>query len=641
MKFLNKSLIAALAVSMAALTSCSDDDSYQPGPESAGCYFETVPETQTISSQESSFAVNIARSVTDDAISVPVEMIDESGLFSGPATVDFAAGQASAEYVISYDADKLEADKNYPITLKLASDFQYGVTEYSFNAKIPAPFKSLGMCTYTDNIVSSLYKIDILTWEVEIQESDIYPGLYRLVNPYKDSAIEQTYNGVTYNDSEDHHMEIHAENPNQVYFNLFNTGLTLDPDYGEILAVSLGARYLEAGNPADKIEQAGYFGTLVDGVITFPVDGISVVEVAEYGSGWYKGNASGREQILFPGVELSDYSATISYAGLSINPDGDKFAVANVELGADVESAIVAAVQTDDAQSCLTAMLTGSAEIVEISNTGETQRVEAPISENGPYTMMIVTIAKDSYQELDYVQFEVELGGKQWNEVGLVEILDGWLLPFLSSGGVPLDPEQHMWYCALEENVSTPGLYRIRGMYNASMLADYVSGTKNIIVDCTNPEWVKLAPQSSGVAGLFAFNGAAAIPYIANQYGYYIDILGATEQQAQEACKYQAKLEDGVITFPKGDCGKIYAEDPDLRFYNAARVNDELVTYGATMTLLLDEAEGASLKAKVRRAVPKSMRDIKANRAQISTLPAPAKPLRTAKPSTDKCFRLK
>lgn len=594
MKFINKSMIAALAVSLAALTSCSDDNNYQPGAESSGCYFEQVPASRKLSSVETTFTVPVGRTQTADAVTVPVQMTDESGLFSGAATVDFAAGQATADYVISYDPEKIVADKNYEITLALASDFQYGQTTYTFNAVIPAPWTSLGKCTYTDDIISSLYKIDNQTWEVEIQKNDVYEGLYRLVTPYA------TYPLGGYNAGGNNDMIIHAENPNRVYFPEFNTGIIADDEYGRIIAVSMGAYYLEGGNDPALIEQKGFFGTLEDGIITFPVKGLLVVEESEYPN-WYYGNTHGTERIAMPGVKISDYSAEIEYAGINLDPDGNKFAIANVSLGADVNSAIVAAVNTNDPQECMKVMLSEGAENISISNTGKAQQVLCPIDENGEYTMMVITEAEGEYQELNYVQFEVSLGAKEWVAVGEMEILDGWLIPFLSAGGVPLNPEENIFYVPLEENVNTPGLFRMKKMYGYSLLSSYMVESGNIIVDATNPNYVKLTPQSSGVGGLFGFNGQAEVPYIANRYGYYTSILGATDEQAQAAMKTPTTLENDVITFPEGDCGKIYASDPELSFYNAAVVNGERITYKSVMTILRDEpANAAKLERKGR-----------------------------------------
>lgn len=608
MKFINKSIFAALAVSLAALTSCSDDNNYQPGAESAGCYFEQVPASRKLSSVETTFTVPVGRTQTADAITVPVQMTDESGLFSGAATVDFAAGQATADYVISYDPEKIVADKNYEITLALASDFQYGQTTYTFNAVIPAPWTSLGMCTYTDNIVSSLYNVgEDYTWQVEIQKNDVVEGLYRIVNPY--ATYPLVGKSALYTGDGNNSMEINAVDPDRVYFPLFNTGLILDPDYGQMMAVSRAALLLEK-YPADEIYQAGHFGTLKDGAITFPVGDILIVEEAEYGQGWYTGNKNGTEEILMPGVTNSDYSAEIAYAGVNIDPDGNKFAIANVSLGADVNSAIVAAVQTDSPQQAMQAMLTGAADVVSISNTGKTQQVLCPFEDNGAYVMMVITEADGEYQELNYVQFEVSLGAKEWVAVGEMEILDGWLIPFLSAGGVPLNPEENIFYAPVEENVNTPGLFRIKNMYGYSLLSSYMEGVANIVVDASNPNFVKLTPQTSGVGSLFGLSGQAEVPYISNIYGYYTSVLGATDEQAQAQLKAPATFADDVISFPAGDCGKIYQSDPELGFYNAKRVGEDLVTFPAVMTVIRDNASTAAV-AKRKGVASKAIRNIK------------------------------
>ena len=620
MKLLNKSIFAALAVSLAALTSCSDDNNYQPGAESAGCYFEQVPETRQLSFEESSFTVLVGRSVTDQAITVPVAITDASGLFSGASEVSFAQGQATAEYVVGYDASKIVPDKEYEISLKLASDFQYGVTSYTFTAVLPAPWTSLGKATYTDNIISSLYKISSLTWEVEIQENDVTPGVYRLIAPYE--WFGSNVGGCEYVPGDNNDMEIHAENPNQVYFPLFSTGIIVDADYGQILAISLGARYLEAGNPADLIEQKGFFGTLKDGIIEFPVNGISVVEEAEYGQGFYNGNTSGTEQILFPGVTASDYSAEITYAGLNVDTEGVITAIAKVSLGTDVENAIVGAVLTDDPQTCISAMLSGKADVVSIENTGAEQTVNVPVTENGDYTLMVITEADGEYQLFDYTFFSMALGGgaKEWEAVGEVEIVDGWLIPRLKyNNGEEVDAEENTFFVPVEESTKTPGVYRLKSMYSYSMVSDYMEGTGTILVDASNKNFVKVVPQSSGVGSLFGFNGAVAIPMISNMYGYYTSVLGATDQQAQGAIANPAVMANDEIIFPSGDCGLVYPSDEESGYYNGFRseITNEIIRPGAKMTFYFDNAQAASVKAKKSIRGKVSVSDAKANGAGI------------------------
>ncbi len=56
-------------------------------------------------------------------------------------------------------------------------------------------WQSLGMAQYTDGIASGPYSIDILTYEVEVEQSLDNPSLYRLVNPYTNGNWEYNSDG--------------------------------------------------------------------------------------------------------------------------------------------------------------------------------------------------------------------------------------------------------------------------------------------------------------------------------------------------------------------------------------------------------------------------------------------------------------
>jgi len=63
-------------------------------------------------------------------------------------------------------------------------------------------WQSLGMAQYTDGIASGPYSIDILTYEVEVEQSLDNPSLYRLVNPYTNGNWEYNSDGSMTIDSE-------------------------------------------------------------------------------------------------------------------------------------------------------------------------------------------------------------------------------------------------------------------------------------------------------------------------------------------------------------------------------------------------------------------------------------------------------
>lgn len=132
------------------------------------------------------------------------------------------------------------------------------------------PWTSLGKGLYTDDLVYPLYTKGnpSTTYEVEIQEHSETPGLYRLVDPYG-SAFPYYESAVAYTSTV---IVVHAEDPDAVYVPLQSTGLTLSSGDGEMSILSVGADYYDfyGDEYYETLKKNGYFGTLKDGVITFP-----------------------------------------------------------------------------------------------------------------------------------------------------------------------------------------------------------------------------------------------------------------------------------------------------------------------------------------------------------------------------------
>ncbi len=191
---------------------------------------------------------------------------------------------------------------------KQAYTFEYNTVQGGGGAE---KWASLGYCEYTDGFVNSAYRgIGGETWDVEIQESVETPGLYRLVNPYKEWAEAYEVDYAKGN----HYIVVNAQNPEHVYLDQTNIGLIVDPADGEWIVWSLGGYYLEAGNSEADIAKAGFFGTLEDGVITFPT--ASLLVGFEHDAKWYTANINNNNptggQNYGPGTFCIDMSSILS-----------------------------------------------------------------------------------------------------------------------------------------------------------------------------------------------------------------------------------------------------------------------------------------------------------------------------------------
>ena len=127
------------------------------------------------------------------------------------------------------------------------------------------PWESLGTGLYTEDFICSVFGMEPLTYEVEIQKSTMTPGVYRMISPYMSfPGVEE---GDLIDPSQPFNIEIDAQDPDGVI--LYEQPIGLDFGYGAMSIVSNGAVYL-AYYDFETLKSYGYFGKLKDGVIALP-----------------------------------------------------------------------------------------------------------------------------------------------------------------------------------------------------------------------------------------------------------------------------------------------------------------------------------------------------------------------------------
>ena len=138
-------------------------------------------------------------------------------------------------------------------------------------------FVSIGMASFTDGSLCEIYQdsygnpYNPVTYEVEIQESEKTPGLFRLVNPF--GTAYPYYEEGSYFDDDDWYVEIHAETPDAVYIDKQPTGWN---DNGNVYIQSAGSYQLQQGEDLQYLIDKGIMGTFRDGIITFPKQGVYI-----------------------------------------------------------------------------------------------------------------------------------------------------------------------------------------------------------------------------------------------------------------------------------------------------------------------------------------------------------------------------
>jgi len=203
--------------------------------------------------------------------------------YEDPQFTGFGAVGAAVYARINTKASSLEGKKlTLNITFVNADEsIEYATSDEVFSA---LSWKSLGMGLYTDDVVGPWFSAEPITYEVEIQENEDAAGHYRLVNAYGE-AFPYNEEG-DWDDTKDYYLEIHAENPEQVYIPYQELGL--DWGYG-MFAIWSYADY-----------DGSQYGTLKDGVITFPTDGL-LKSMANYNDGaFYLANQNGAFRVVLP-----------------------------------------------------------------------------------------------------------------------------------------------------------------------------------------------------------------------------------------------------------------------------------------------------------------------------------------------------
>ncbi len=147
-------------------------------------------------------------------------------------------------------------------------------------------FETIGFCLYRDGFIDAFFEIPFVAWEVEVQEDKNNPGYYRLVDPYKEWPVNVS-NGGKYVLPGKYYLEVDATDPNYVRVAESEIGVQIDPEAGAFSAWCAGDLLLAAGKyTEDQIKQAGYYGKMKDGVITFD-PGTLVAAMSKFRNGAY------------------------------------------------------------------------------------------------------------------------------------------------------------------------------------------------------------------------------------------------------------------------------------------------------------------------------------------------------------------
>ena len=393
MKSIKIFFLATVAIVAGLFTARSDDD-FKAGPEVDGAqvYFpEDVTTGYSISDDVTSIAIPVKRIAKDEALTVAVLASDESGLFTIPSSVSFAAGKETSELLITFDRAKLEDGEEYPISFLLNDEDNttpYGNRSLDITV-MPWPWVELGTGKFREGWLSDVFTGNQFEIDVTIHKHKSKEGIYMVEEmlgwPYMTEFFgatkEELSDQFSYTPS---NIVIDCTDAKQVTIAEQWSGITENTyNYGKFMIASQEP------------------GTLVNGIITFPAKGLTA-ELVGLGQ-TFDTNSKETFRILLPDAEVTDYTLSAVYDGMKVSADGETAsAVINFTYGADVTNIRYVLVENElteaETATLVAAIADGSAENInefqDFTVGGEKVSAEAVLPKAGTYTVVALPLNK-------------------------------------------------------------------------------------------------------------------------------------------------------------------------------------------------------------------------------------------------------
>ena len=405
-------------VGVVTFTSCQDEK-WAPGAPDAtiGVYFPAAGDvTLNVEATDTEAVVKVARNNAEEAANVVVRaaMVAEQNVFSlngvafeavegGEAgeyavrtTIDFAAGQAEADLVISFDGSKLVAGQYVVMNLVIDDAYasMYGVSSINVAVGISEPWEDWGAGYYVDDFLNVLPEVEAGYFSpVQFQKHADNANRIRVVNPFSAKTIGQMWGGVPgylvyETGAPDHYLEFDITDPNNVlmeYFYELPFGINFGAD--GILPAYLLVETNEDGSAVDPV-------VLENGIIKFPIGMVALVYPYNGKLYGYNCNAQGLMQYYLPGTAMTDYTIIPEYAGMLVSADNTSAkAIVNFTLGYDVEEYKFTVVPgaLEDITEVAASIVDGTAEQI-VTATAEQTQFEIELT-TGTYTVVAVPYA--------------------------------------------------------------------------------------------------------------------------------------------------------------------------------------------------------------------------------------------------------
>ena len=398
---LNKLILSLMAAFSFLAVSCQvEEQVYVPGePDLEGChgvYFPTqeAAGSHTMDPSETPAVEFVVKRLTEDGdITVPVVVkASEEGIFE-LSELKFADGQTESTIKVSFS--KAQPGVTYTLSLEI-TDPEYALVygqnpTYLNYSVIIEKYELLGMATIREDLITGYQQNPTgVEWEVEVYTKSTTPGYYYFKDAYVSAPFNQGWEqNQGWNMMPGSYLVINAENPARVYMPFQN--LCCSWGYGWMYAGSIAPEAgISGGTPA--------YGTLVDGVISFPAGGLAFGETEYNDLQLFVTNNSGLFRICLPGAVLVDYTVEIlsGYTNQGQHP-------VQFTFGADIQTikylAYEGALSSEELQAKVSEVLTSeNAQVITKDQADEEGNVVVALSfeQTGKYTIVAVGFDKDA-----------------------------------------------------------------------------------------------------------------------------------------------------------------------------------------------------------------------------------------------------
>lgn len=617
MKLFKSSILAVLALG-AALTSCNEtsDVTYVPGAQDPGAFFASNIETAIVVAEDATSAEIQINRTSDLITEANISAVDDSKLFTIPGTVVFDEGKGVAPLTITFDPNKLELGKSYPVKLSIAnaSNYGQGVCEFVIIRGAAATTEKFGEGTGSYTFANY--------WKGTMTDVPVYKT-YNPNNPDKDVVI--TFKNVLPPTEEVPPTDITIHIADMTPDEDGNVNISVEPVYvleddeGKVYYTDAYTWLVNAGRP-DLAEQFKGLSTYNVNTGLFTI--MSVYYLPERGATASYGQKY--EYLQMDG--FPNYEVSVTYSGFLSKPDGSYQALATVVSGEDVATVRAGLVFGNNVE-LLIKNLTGEDDSKFVEFEGGTEKeVRLSFEEAGTYTLGAVTFdAKGEAQMLDYTTFEVAFSNDNadWTSLGNTDFGDGWILSaYLKPEYTVLDA---LYPVEIQRNKKDANLYRLIEPWGSnSPLADLNKNPRKRNLEFSiGSKAIFITPQEAG------FTGEKGDFTVCNFEGY----LKAANPEASETAIFAVLEKNGIeaTSIVNDEEQGMYIEVPACMFdlNNAG----ELYTWKNNPHgyIFMPDAT-TNVKAKVtarniarpaKGSMLKSIRRVKAHRVNVTNLHIP------------------